>query len=200
MITLCNHKPKWTASLSSVPTLILDWFRGNLPVLCHCRVWNMAPRASRDARKHLWRWGKKLQWGESPLLQQPPLGYSLDPLAGDPAFLRAGNALPSCHPDTPELPQQAVFYWFHCRFHCQNSSTRGSSLLGSMCHVHGAKSTPRAECTGAGLGRMKQLHWEGCSSFPCLLKPSSNTAQVQPVTALLWVLSHRNPGNRAGDK
>lgn len=81
--------------------------------------------------------GKKVAVRREPSPTAASTGIFSDTLAGDPAFLRAGNALPSCHPDTPGLPQQAVFYWFHCRFHCQNSLTRASSLWGpcAMCTV-----------------------------------------------------------------
>lgn len=99
-------------------------------MLCHCRAWNMTPTASRDARKHLGRWGKKLQCRESP----PPTAASMG-LISD-TLLRTGNALPSCHPNIPELPLQAVCSWFHCGFHCQSSSTGAYFLLPGICVPH----------------------------------------------------------------
>lgn len=147
-------------------------------------------------QENIWERGgeKSCQRGESPLLQQTPLGWSLT------AFLRAGSALMSCHPYAPEPPQQAVYHQIQVSLPKQphQSSLSAGVWRATVCRRYCAKPTARAECTGAGLGRMTQLHQKGCSSFPCLLKPSSNTAQAQPVAALLWALSHRNPGKQSG--
>lgn len=197
IITLCNYKPKWTASLFSVLSSYSSCLvEGQSPCAVPLQSVEQDTHSIQGCNKASVKVGKKVVVRGEPPPTATSTGIISDTPAGDPALLRAGNALPSCHPNIPELPQQAVCYWFHCRFHCQNGPIGASSLLGFVCHMHSANSTPRTKCTGAGLGGMTQLHWEGCSSFPCSLKPSSNSAQVQSVTALLWALNHRNPGKQ----
>lgn len=192
MVTLCNYKPKLTASLFSVPSS-----HSSCLIQGQCLCYATAERGTwhpqhPEMQESIWEGGEKsCSAGRAPLLQQPPWGWSLTPCSGQ--VMHCPAAIP--------ISQSCPCRQFAPGFTAGSTAKAApleptSSFLGSVCHMHGAKSTPRAKGTGADLGRMTELHQEGCSSLPCLLKPSSNTAQVQPVTALLWVLNHRNPGKQ----
>jgi len=195
MIILYNYKPKWTASLSSAPSSYLCPVQRHSPGVVPLQGVECGTHSTQGCKKAS---GKEVGKKTAARGEPPPAADSTEVIAraraGDSAFLPAGNALVSCPPYTPELPPQVGCYQTQVSLPKQPHQ---SCLSAPGRHTYCAKSTPRAECTGAGLGRMTQLHQQGCSSFPCLLKPSSNTAQAQPVAALLWALSHRNPGKQS---
>lgn len=117
--------------------------------------------------------GKKLQRTENPLVQQTSLGWSLMPCQETvPSSRQAMHWLAAI-----PTPQNCRTRWFtsRYRFHCQNSPTRVASLLGSeeqqYNHTYCAKSTAKAECTGAGLGRMTQLHQKAAALSPAYWNP-----------------------------
>lgn len=192
MITLCNYKPKWTASLSSVPSSFCCLVQRQSPCAVPLqgveRGTQSIPACKKAPGKEVRE--KSCSEGE-PCPAADSTGMITHTRVGDSTVPKAANASTSCHP-TPQNCHSRSFKTRH-RFHCQNSPSRAVSLLGSEEQVYAIHTVP--ECTGAGLERMTQLHQK--SSFPCLMKPSSNSAQAQPVAALLWASSHRNPGKQS---
>lgn len=81
--------------------------------------------------------------GESPPAADST-GMISHALAGDSAFLKAGNALISCHLYTPELPQQAVCYQIQVSLPKQphqsclsgNWSLKSYTMPYILCQIH----------------------------------------------------------------